>query len=139
MKVTYRGCEIECYREESCLYYSIFDNGFEVDSGFSYSEDTVREHIKSLKKTVDDYIAHPENYKDDEDDEVYSESEDDNTLYQITPKGIAIVSMLRCGLIDNIDDPRVEGFWMLFEDGMRKGGYIVEENEDDNQGKGTEN
>lgn len=71
MKVTYRGCEIECYKEnslsgDSCLYYSIFDKDrYEVDSGFSYSEDTVREYIKSLKKTVDEYIAHPENYKDD--------------------------------------------------------------------------
>jgi hypothetical protein len=71
MKVTYRGCEIECYSDESLegdmiLYYSIFDkDGYEVDSGFSYSEDTVRDYIKSLKKTVDDYIEHPEYYKDD--------------------------------------------------------------------------
>ncbi len=70
MKVTYRNCEIECHREKSLggdtlLFYSVFDkDGFEVDSGFSTSEDTVRDFISSLKKTVDEYIEHPEYYDD---------------------------------------------------------------------------
>ena len=54
----------------------------------------------------------------------------DEEMYRITPKGIALVSMLQCGLVDNIDDPRLEGFWALFEAGMRKHGYIVEEQDD---------
>lgn len=53
--------------------------------------------------------------------------DDDNTTYQITPKGIALVSLLQCGLINDMNDPRVEGFWMLFENGMRRSGYIQEE------------
>jgi hypothetical protein len=67
MKVTYRGCEIEVTREK-CLggwdvvYFSVFDDGFEVTSGFSESSDTVREFIKDMKKIVDDYREHPEDY-----------------------------------------------------------------------------
>ena len=72
MKVKYRNCEIECTREKALsgdvlLFFSVFDEGvydtgFEVTSGFSYGEDTVREYIKHLKEVVDDYIAHPEMY-----------------------------------------------------------------------------
>ena len=50
--------------------------------------------------------------------------------YMFTPKGIAIISMLQCGLITDINDPRVEGFWTIFENGMRNSGYIVEEDDD---------
>lgn len=72
MKVKYRNCEIECYRDkalsgDTLLFFSVFDcgvydPGLEVTSGFSEGEDTVREYIMSLKKVVDDYIEHPENY-----------------------------------------------------------------------------
>lgn len=54
---------------------------------------------------------------------------DDNEMYQITPKGIAILSLLQCGLISDMEDPRVEGFWTLFENGMMKSGYMVEDDE----------
>jgi hypothetical protein len=75
MKVIYRNCEIECTREKSLsgdvmLFYSVFDLGvydkeFEITSGFSEGEDTVREYIKYLKKVVDDYIENPEYYIDE--------------------------------------------------------------------------
>ena len=74
MKVKYRNCEIECTREKSLsgdvmLFYSVFDsgvydNGFEITSGFSEGEDAVREYIKYLKKVVDDYIKNPDEYED---------------------------------------------------------------------------
>ena len=57
--------------------------------------------------------------------------DDDNEMYQITPKGIALLSLLQCGLITDMDDPRVEGFWALFENGMRKNDYIKEEEDED--------
>ena len=60
-------------------------------------------------------------------EELLDELDDDIAMYQITPKDIAILSLLRCGLIDNMDDPKAEGFWILFENGMRTGGYIKEE------------
>lgn len=64
MKIkNYKGFEIEICREKSItgielLFYSIFRNkdGFEVDNGFSYSDETVREYIKQLKKDVDQFI-----------------------------------------------------------------------------------
>ena len=74
MKVIYRNCEIECTRSKSLsgeimLFYSVFDLGvhdkdFEITSGFSEGEDTVREFIKNLKKVVDDYIDNPDEYID---------------------------------------------------------------------------
>lgn len=75
MKVIYKNCEIECTREKSLsgdvmLFYSVFDMGahdkdFEIASGFSEGEDTVRDYIKSLKEIVDDYIENPEDYIDE--------------------------------------------------------------------------
>lgn len=60
----YRDCDIEVIRN-GCefLTYSIFDNGYEVTSGFSEGEDTVRDYFKYMKKVADDYIEHPEDYK----------------------------------------------------------------------------
>lgn len=69
MKTIYKGCEIDVTREQclsgyKMLFYSVFDNGFEVTSGFSESNDTVRDYIKWLKTVVDDYKENPEKYLD---------------------------------------------------------------------------
>lgn len=63
MKKIYKGCEIEVIKDSSILYYSIFDNVYEVVSSFSESKDTVRYMLKSLENIVDDYLEHPEEYK----------------------------------------------------------------------------
>ena len=132
MKIKYKNCEIECYREKEngILYYSVFDeeDWYEVVSGFYETEDSVRDHIESLKYVVDEYIEHPEYYKDEiEAEDLEDNVDDDNVMYQITPKGIALLSLLQCGLITDMDDPRAEGFLTLFESGMRKNDYIKEE------------
>ena len=134
MKVNYKNCEIECFREDNMLYYSVFDNGFEVDSGFSDSEDTERSWIESLKKMVDDYREHPEcyiDYKKCETLQINNEEDDNNNedeeKYVITPEGIATISLLRCGLVNDMNDPRINGFWTLFENDMGKCGYMTEE------------
>jgi hypothetical protein len=67
MKTTYKGCEIEVFRDQclggwEMLFFSVFDGNYEVTSGFSESSDTVREFIKDLKELVDDYREHPEEY-----------------------------------------------------------------------------
>lgn len=67
MKTTYRGCEIEVTKDKclggwDMLFFSVFDNGFEVTSGFSESNETVREFVKGLKEVIDDYREHPEEY-----------------------------------------------------------------------------
>lgn len=69
MKTIYKGCEIDVTREQclggyKMLFYSVFDNGFEVTSGFSESNDTVRDYIKLLKTVVDDYKENPEKHLD---------------------------------------------------------------------------
>ena len=46
--------------------------------------------------------------------------------YMIAPKGIAVLAMLQCGLIQSMDDPRFEGFWTLFEGDMMRLGYIAD-------------
>lgn len=35
--------------------------------------------------------------------------------YQLTPKGCALVAMLKSSLITDVDDARVEEFWEIFE------------------------
>ena len=134
MKATYRNCEIECNREKTIegddiLSYSIIDkkDGYEVCSGIDYGRDTVRDYIKYLKADVDNYIEYPEEYRDIEDK---NDNEDDNVLYKITPKGIVSVAMLQCGLINSIEDPRLEEFWTIFEAGMKNSGYVQEEDND---------
>lgn len=67
MKGTYKGCEIEVTKEKclggwDMLFYSIFDDGFEVTSGFSEGEDTIKDYYNSLKNIVDDYKENPEDY-----------------------------------------------------------------------------
>ncbi len=72
MKIKYKNCEIEVTRENCLagyplLFYSIFDmeNGcYEVKSGYSEGDDTVRDYIEMMKYVVDDYREHPEDYED---------------------------------------------------------------------------
>jgi hypothetical protein len=78
MKVTYRDCKIDVYRDKSlsgedAIYYSVYDminDGFEVVCGFSYDEDTVISHVADMKLIVDDYREHPEEYDDDYESEL---------------------------------------------------------------------
>lgn len=130
MKVNYKNCEIECYRERESgiLYYSVFDeeDGYEVVSGFYETKDSVRDYIETLKHVVDEYFEHPEYYIDGCKEEITLE-EAEEERYVLTPKGIATLSLLQCGLVTDINDHRIEGFWTLFENGMRTGEYIKEE------------
>lgn len=60
----YRGCDIEVIRGGGeFLTYSIFDDGYEVTSGFTEGADTVRDYFKYMKMIVDDYKEHPEDYE----------------------------------------------------------------------------
>lgn len=60
----YRGCDIEVERDGSgFLTFAIFDDGYEVTSGFSEGNDTVRDYFKYMKMVVDDYKEHPEDYE----------------------------------------------------------------------------
>lgn len=52
---------------------------------------------------------------------------DDNAVYKITPKGIAALALKQCGLVQSIDDDRVNGFWKIFSVDMEQCGYIVDE------------
>ena len=65
MKGVYKGCEIEVGRDDECnfLVFSIFDNGYEVTSGFSEGRDSVKDYFNYMKTIVDDYKEHPEDYK----------------------------------------------------------------------------
>ena len=73
MEVKYKNCTIEAFRDkpitggDKLLFYSVFDdnNGLEVASGFSEGMDTVRDWIKDLKLTVDDYRLNPIKYEEE--------------------------------------------------------------------------
>ena len=64
IKGIYRGCEIEVWRDEcEFLTFAIFDDGYEVTSGFSDCSDTVKDFYNSMKSIVDDYRANPQDYE----------------------------------------------------------------------------
>ena len=69
MEVKYKGCTIEVFRDkpitggDKLLFYSVFDDGYEITSGFREGMDTVRTWIKDLKETVDDYRLNPKDYE----------------------------------------------------------------------------
>lgn len=73
MKTTYKGFEIEAKREQALggwtnIYYTVMresDGWFLCDS-FSESEDKIKDFIKDLKNTVDDYLQNPELYEEDD-------------------------------------------------------------------------
>lgn len=56
--------------------------------------------------------------------------DDDGVRYVIAPKGVAVLAMLDCGLITDIEDRRFEVFWELFEARMKKLNYIQEVNDE---------
>lgn len=47
--------------------------------------------------------------------------------YVITPKGCAWLALNQIGAFDYMTEGQFEAFWILFEDSMRKAGYIVDE------------
>lgn len=55
-----------------------------------------------------------------------ADEDDDNAVYQLTPKGIACLALLRTGLVESIEDPRIDGFWELFQADMDALGYTQE-------------
>ena len=57
----------------------------------------------------------------------------DEERYTITPKGIACMAMLQSGLVNSTNDPRIDGFWIIFEEGMKQHGYIVDSEGDDDE------
>lgn len=64
MKGKYKGCDIEVGLDISgFLTFVVFDNGYEVTSGFSESSDSVRDYFSYMKSVVDDYKEHPEDYE----------------------------------------------------------------------------
>lgn len=54
------------------------------------------------------------------------ELEEQEERYVITPKGCACLALSQVGICE-IDDPRIEPFWILFEKYMSNAGYIKEE------------
>lgn len=52
----------------------------------------------------------------------------DDARFVLSPKGIAILSMLQCGLVTTSADPRIDGFWTLFEQDMHRLGYFEDKN-----------
>ena len=52
------------------------------------------------------------------------ETENDEEVYRLTPKGIAMVCLMDVGLLDDVDDKRFDLFWRLFEADMLRLGYV---------------
>ena len=64
MKGKYKGCDIEVGLDSSgFLTFAVFDDGYEVITGFSESNDYLRDYFSYMKSLLDDYKEHPENYE----------------------------------------------------------------------------
>lgn len=46
--------------------------------------------------------------------------------YELTPKGLALLAMMQVGLVDDHNDPRIDGFWTIFSVLMDRHGYVEE-------------
>lgn len=57
------------------------------------------------------------------------DEECDDESYVISPKGIAAYYLSLLGMADDIDDPKIDAFWILFEKDMVKNGYVTDEDE----------
>lgn len=64
MNGKYKGCDIEVGLDSSgFLTFAVFDNGYEVTSGFSDSNDSVRDYFSYMESIVDDYKEPPKDYE----------------------------------------------------------------------------
>ncbi len=70
MKVDYKGFELEVNREKCLAGYSLlYCTAYRKSDGYElicYSEDsaeTVREKLRDLKTSVDDYIENPDDWE----------------------------------------------------------------------------
>lgn len=70
MKVEYKGYEIEVKRERCMggwmlLYYSIFrlSDGYEVTSGFTEDQSSVKEYVGYMKERIDAELAIAPRYR----------------------------------------------------------------------------
>lgn len=93
--------------------------------------------IYPMDEMVDDAIwKQPKPLVEDEATQEFLEDveengyDDDGVKYVIAPKGVAVLAMLDCGLITDIEDRRFEVFWELFEARMKKLNYIQEVNDE---------
>lgn len=70
MKKQYRCFELEAFCDKSLsgaemIFYSIFrDDVWEMDSGCSYADETLKEFMGGLEVSVDDYYENPEDFED---------------------------------------------------------------------------
>lgn len=68
------------------------------------------------------------NYNDDINNNI-NDIDDDDAIYQLTPKGIFTLALIDTGLVDTIEDKRINAAWTIFRLLMDKNGYISENNE----------
>ena len=51
---------------------------------------------------------------------------DDEEVYELTPKGIFALALLKTKLIEDVMDWRIDTAWTIFELVMKQNGYIQE-------------
>lgn len=98
------------------------------DEEFEEMMQTFNRHIACVWEEDDGEIE--EEYELTCDCECECEDDGDNA-FCITPKGIAALTLLNTGLVDDIADPRIDGFWVLFESRMGKLGYVERLDDDE--------
>lgn len=99
--------------------------------------------FEEMMKAFDHHICYPWEDDDCEMEEEYEftcecdcdceagREDDSDESFCITPKGIAALTLVQTGLAFNIDDPRIDGFWMLFASRMEELGYVEYPDDDE--------
>lgn len=54
-----------------------------------------------------------------------------NCDYNISPKQLAALALIQTGMVGDLEDPRVDGFWELFRRSLDDCGYIIAEEADE--------
>lgn len=54
-----------------------------------------------------------------------------NEKYKLTPKGIFTSALMQTGLVESIEDWRINATWAIFQLMMEQNGYVDEVNEDE--------
>lgn len=56
---------------------------------------------------------------------------EDEEMYEITPKGIFSLALCETHLVESVTDCRIDATWKIFELMMEYNGYIAEEDEEE--------
>ena len=50
-----------------------------------------------------------------------------DTIVNLSPKGIVALNLMHCGMIEDLNDPKIQLFWYSFNEDLKTFGYEIQE------------